>query len=187
MSSTRSSAHSRNPVILSARTLPTPLGGFVVVADAQGLLRAAEFEDRGERLRRSLALRFGREGYILASGAFPDAIVTALERYFQGDIGAIDGIRVALDGTPFQNTVWAALRSVRAGSPISYTALATSIGSPRATRAAGHANGANPFSIVVPCHRLVGADGALTGYGGGVERKRWLIEHEAQAGALQAS
>lgn len=187
MSSRRSSAHSRNLAILSARTLPTPLGGFVVVADAQGLLRAAEFEDRDERLRRSLSLRFGREGYILAPGAFPDTIVTALERYFEGDISAIDGIPVALDGTPFQNTVWAALRSVRAGSPISYTALATSIGKPQASRAVGHANGANPFSIVVPCHRLVGANGALTGYGGGVERKRWLIGHEARAGTLQTS
>ncbi|WP_019173965.1 methylated-DNA--[protein]-cysteine S-methyltransferase [Pseudaminobacter salicylatoxidans] len=173
----------REPIRLFACTLATPLGGFVTVVDTQGRLRAAEFEDRPERLERSLLLRFGREGHRLERDAGTNTISMALESYFAGDIRAIDSIKTVLDGTPFQNSVWAALRTVEAGAPISYATLAARIGRPETSRAVGHANGTNPFSIIVPCHRLVGSNGALTGYGGGIERKRWLIDHEARAGA----
>jgi len=99
--------------------------------------------------------------------------------YFKGDIGAID--RLPVDdavGTPFQKSVWRALRKIKSGKTISYAELARRIGKPKAVRAAGLANGQNPISIVVPCHRVIGSDGSLTGYGGGLERKEWLLRHE---------
>jgi len=102
----------------------------------------------------------------------------SLDAYFAGDLTAIDDVPVATNGTPFQRTVWAALRRIPAGTTTSYGALAASIGYPSAMRAVGLANGANPVAIIVPCHRVIGADHSLTGYGGGLPRKRWLLEHE---------
>lgn len=110
--------------------------------------------------------------------ADPAGAVTALERYFAGDIAVIDGLDVELNGTPFQQRVWQALRGVRAGTTCSYSTLAQSIGAGSAVRAVGAANGANPVALVVPCHRVIGANGSLTGYGGGLDRKRWLLQHE---------
>jgi methylated-DNA-[protein]-cysteine S-methyltransferase len=173
------SSQATKPVVLVLETLDTPLGGFTVATDREGRLRAAEFADRRHRLDRSLGLRFARSGFELKEGATPPNISSALRDYFDGDAGAIDRIPVVLDGTDFQNKVWNALRMVEPGNPIPYSTLAARIGKPEAVRAVGAANGANPFSVVVPCHRLVGANGALTGYGGGIERKRWLIDHEA--------
>jgi methylated-DNA-[protein]-cysteine S-methyltransferase len=174
-----------SPVALVLETLDTPLGGFSVATDREGRLRAAEFADRRHRLDRSLRLRFVRGGFKLVEGATPPNISSALRDYFDGDANAIDRIPVVLDGTDFQNKVWTALRMVEAGSPIPYSTLAARIGKPEAVRAVGAANGANPFSVVIPCHRLVGANGALTGYGGGIERKRWLIDHEASRPRLR--
>lgn len=108
----------------------------------------------------------------------PAGAATALRRYFGGDVAALDGIEVELNGTPFQRRVWEALRNIRAGSTRSYADLAREIGAGSAVRAVGTANGANPVAIVVPCHRVIGADGSLTGYGGGLDRKRWLLQHE---------
>jgi methylated-DNA-[protein]-cysteine S-methyltransferase len=105
-------------------------------------------------------------------------IRAALERYFAGDLFALDGLPVATNGTAFQQTVWRALRAIPAGTTLSYGALAIRIGKPQAMRAVGLANGANPVGIVVPCHRVIGANGTLTGYGGGLPRKRWLLAHE---------
>ena len=102
----------------------------------------------------------------------------ALARYFAGETAAIDGIAVELNGTPFQKRVWTALRRIPCGSTISYADLARRIGEPSAVRAVGAANGANPVAVVVPCHRVIGTDGTLTGYGGGLERKQWLLAHE---------
>ena len=99
--------------------------------------------------------------------------------YFKGDLTAIDGLKVANGGTDFQRAVWKALRAIPAGGTITYGALAARLGRPKAARAVGLANGANPIAIVVPCHRVVGADGSLTGYGGGMARKQWLLAHEA--------
>ena len=115
----------------------------------------------------------------------PMSLVTAtLRRYFDGDVHAIDAIGVELNGTPFQKAVWTALRRIPAGTTISYSALAKRIGHSSAIRAVGTANGANPVAIVVPCHRVIGADGTLTGYGGGLDRKRWLLSHEGVAAPL---
>jgi methylated-DNA-[protein]-cysteine S-methyltransferase len=105
-------------------------------------------------------------------------VIECLRRYFDGTIGAIDDIAVNPAGTPFQLRVWTALREVRAGTTTSYGALARRIGTPNAVRAVGAANGANPIPIVIPCHRVIGADGRLVGYGGGLDRKRWLLAHE---------
>ena len=100
--------------------------------------------------------------------------------YFRGDLAAIDTIATTTGGSVFQRQVWSALRQVRADAPESYGSLARRIGRPSASRAVGLANGANPIGIIVPCHRIIGSTGALTGYGGGIERKRWLLDHEAR-------
>ena len=106
------------------------------------------------------------------------SISGVLTRYFEGDVHAIDEVAVELNGTSFQKDVWAALRRIPAGTTISYADLAKRIGQRTAVRAVGAANGANPVAIVVPCHRVVGSDGSLTGYGGGLDRKQWLLALE---------
>ncbi|HET7216430.1 MAG TPA: methylated-DNA--[protein]-cysteine S-methyltransferase [Vicinamibacterales bacterium] len=108
----------------------------------------------------------------------PAGAVGVLRRYFDGDLAALDEVDVELHGTPFQRGVWTALRGIRAGTTISYMELARRVGSPAAVRAVGAANGANPVAVVLPCHRVIGANGSLTGYGGGLDRKRWLLDHE---------
>lgn len=110
--------------------------------------------------------------------ADPHGLTTAIAAYFSGDLHAIDEISVATAGTAFQRTVWRALRDIPCGTTISYGELARRIGKPDAVRAVGTANGANPIGVVVPCHRVIGANGTLTGYGGGLHRKRWLLDHE---------
>lgn len=102
----------------------------------------------------------------------------AIRRYVAGDLSAIDGLDVDTGGTEFQRRVWAALRSIPVGTTWSYTDLARATGSTGATRAVGSANGANPVWLVVPCHRVIRSDGSLGGYGGGLERKSWLLAHE---------
>jgi len=168
------------PLTLTFEMMGTPIGGFILVADEAGVLRAAEFADCEARLRRLLDRRLGSRRYESVPGRVPKAIRISLDAYFGGDITAIRDIPVQFDGTAFQAMVWSALRAVAPGNPLGYAALARKLGHPRSARAVGHANGANPVSIIVPCHRLVGADGALTGYGGGIERKRWLLDHEAR-------
>jgi methylated-DNA-[protein]-cysteine S-methyltransferase len=168
------------PVTLAVESVETPLGAVVLLADGEGFLRAAEFADREVRLCTLLDRRLGRTGYSLVPGAVPAAIRTALTHYFAGDLAAIAAIPVAAGGTAFQAAVWSALRSIAPGRRLSYGQLADALGQSGSARAVGHANGANPVSIIVPCHRLVGANGALTGYGGGLERKRWLLDHEAR-------
>ncbi|MDQ3692529.1 MAG: methylated-DNA--[protein]-cysteine S-methyltransferase [Chloroflexota bacterium] len=158
--------------------LATPLGPLLAVTDEFGLLRALWFAD-GEAeplLRHSLRRQYG--AVPAESGPAPASIIQALERYFAGEIAVLSEIPRAAAGTPFQQSVWAALTRIPAGATVSYGALAAKIGTPRAVRAVGTANGANPIAIVVPCHRVIGANRALTGYGGGLDRKRWLLAHE---------
>ncbi|HEY2774670.1 MAG TPA: methylated-DNA--[protein]-cysteine S-methyltransferase [Candidatus Binatia bacterium] len=109
----------------------------------------------------------------------PAGVATRLRAYFDGDLDALAPIDVESWGTPFQQRVWAALRTIPAGQTRSYGELAAEIGSPAAVRAVGAANGANPVGIIVPCHRVIGSNGTLTGFGGGLEAKRWLLDHEA--------
>jgi methylated-DNA-[protein]-cysteine S-methyltransferase len=111
-----------------------------------------------------------------------EAAAAELEAYFAGELTEFT-VPTTLSGTPFQRSVWAALRQIPHGETVSYGQLADRIGKPMAVRAVGHANGRNPISIIVPCHRVVGADGGLTGYGGGVERKRFLLDFERKVAA----
>jgi methylated-DNA-[protein]-cysteine S-methyltransferase len=114
----------------------------------------------------------------VGSGTVAAAAIERLSSYFAGETSALDGIDVEMNGTDFQQRVWEALRTVRAGTTASYSDIAKRIGAPAAVRAVGAANGANPIAIVVPCHRIIGSRGNLTGYGGGLDRKQWLLRHE---------
>jgi methylated-DNA-[protein]-cysteine S-methyltransferase len=160
--------------------LTTPIGTIMLAADADGNLRTVLFtEDEGE-IHHYLRLQVGEEGFSLQPARNPHVLTEAIARYFAGELDAIDTLPVETGGTPFQQEVWRALREIPCGSTTSYGRLAAHIGRPAAVRAVGLANGANPVAVVVPCHRVIGANGSLTGYGGGIERKRWLLDHESQ-------
>lgn len=163
---------------LFLETLATPLGPMLLVTDEAGNARAAEWEDCQARMLGPLRRHCGIEFAQLERRAAPSAVRRALEAYFDGQLDAIDEVRAQAGGTPFQREVWAALRDIPTGHAITYATLASKLGKPKAVRAVGTANGANPISVIVPCHRVVGSDGSLTGYGGGIERKRWLLAHE---------
>ncbi len=162
---------------LTRETVPTPVGSAVLV-HRSGVLVALDWEDRAERMEASLARRFGAVS--LAAGQ-RSAAGRAVRAWFEGALGALDGLPVDPGGTDFQAAVWAALRTIPVGSTTSYRDLAAALGRPGADRAVGAANGANPISVVLPCHRVIGADGALRNYAGGLARKRWLLRHEGVA------
>jgi methylated-DNA-[protein]-cysteine S-methyltransferase len=166
-------------LLLTVDRIGSPLGALLAVSCGDDLVALA-FEDRAARALAGLRRRHG--DVALAPGAAPVAVREALGRYFRGATGALDALPVRTGGTPFQQAVWQALRAIPAGTTTSYARLARAIGRPAAVRAVGLSNGANPVSIVVPCHRVIGEDGSLTGYGGGLERKRWLLDHERAAG-----
>ena len=156
--------------------LQTPIGTALLVTDAEGALRALDWEDYEPRMRQLLRLQYGDA--MLQDAQAPADIRAAIEGYFAGDFDRLNAIRWRVAGTAFQRKVWNALRTIPVRTTISYGALAARLDMPAAVRAVGHANGSNPISIVVPCHRLIGVNGSLTGYGGGLQRKRWLLEHE---------
>lgn len=165
------------PARLILHRLGTPLGEALLVSDECGRLRALDWADHEPRMRRLLRLHYGPDASPEA-GPTPGAVTDALEAYFAGELARLNDITCATAGTPFQRMVWSALRDIPPGRTLSYGALAARLDRPSAARAVGLANGANPISVVIPCHRLVGANGALTGYGGGLGRKRWLLAHE---------
>ncbi|HEX4180004.1 MAG TPA: methylated-DNA--[protein]-cysteine S-methyltransferase [Caulobacteraceae bacterium] len=167
--------------------LESPIGAVLILADAQGRLRALDFGDYEDRLEKLLDRRAGRRLDSVEPASDPFGLTSTLGAYFKGDIAAIDMLAVEAPGTPFQRKIWTALRGIPAGTTQTYGQLAARIGHPSAVRAAGAANGANALAIVVPCHRVIGADGTLTGYAGGVERKRWLLAHEAAYAGKQAA
>ena len=167
------------PLTLLVDRLQTPIGELLIVADSAGKLRTIDWTDHEARMRQLLDRYYSKGGYALQTARDPGGLTSAMRAYFKGDIGAIDRLPVAdTVGTPFQRSVWSALRKIKSGKTISYAELARRIGKPKAVRAAGLANGQNPISIVVPCHRVIGSNGTLTGYGGGLPRKKWLLEHE---------
>ncbi len=190
----------RPPKIFLTR-VPSPIG-LLHLAVRDGALVALEFGDRIDGMRARLEARaaagaadargkdpagraagHGAENAAGISEVPPDdrsvaSVTRAVGRYFAGDLAALDRVKILADGTPFQQSVWTELRKIPAGTTISYAELAHRIGRPQAVRAAGAANGANPIGIVIPCHRVIGANGNLTGYGGGIEKKSWLLEHE---------
>ena len=159
--------------------IETPIGEMLLAADGKGNLRAIDWSDHEARMLRLMRLHYGEHGYRLTPSCNPHGLSDAIRRYFGGDLTALDALPVATGGTAFQRQVWRALRTIPCGSSTSSAKLAAQIGRPAAVRAVGLANGANPVGVVVPCHRVVGANGSLTGYGGGLDRKRWLLEHEA--------
>jgi methylated-DNA-[protein]-cysteine S-methyltransferase len=161
--------------------LASPIGEIVLLTDDQGRLRALDWEEHEHRMRRLLSSQYRATGIQIVAGRAPAGVRTAITQYFRGNVDAIDAIAVETAGTQFQRAVWRALRRIPAGKTSTYGKLAMRIGRPAAMRAVGFANGANPISVVIPCHRLIGSDGSLTGYGGGLERKKWLLEHERVA------
>ncbi len=167
-----------NVIQLFMDQVDTPLGELLIAADQDGNLRATSWSDYQIYLRPSLELHYGRNGFTIQPGRNPSGLTDTIARYFAGDLTAIDSVPVQTAGTPFQRDVWRALREIPCGTTISYATLAAKIGRPKAVRAVGLANGSNPVGVVVPCHRVIGSDGSLTGYGGGIERKRWLLRHE---------
>ncbi len=166
---------------LYRETLDSPLGEIWLLTDSDGALRVVEFASHADRLTRLADQQYGRGKWAIEDAGLESAAKRALVAYFAGATDALDGLPVATGGTEFQRSVWAALRAIPTGETISYGELARRIGNPKAVRAVGLANGANPIGIVVPCHRVIASNGGLGGYGGGVERKAWLLKHEGAA------
>ena len=160
--------------------LNAPIGTMLLVVDLQGNLRAVDWKDHLSRMLRLLRIHYGDGGFALEACHDPAGMTDAMARYFEGDLSAIDRLQVQTRGTPFQREVWRALRTIPCGTTTSYRQLAEQIGRSAAVRAVGMANGSNPVGIVVPCHRVIGTNGSMTGYGGGIHRKLWLLEHERQ-------
>jgi methylated-DNA-[protein]-cysteine S-methyltransferase len=161
--------------------VPTPTGMMLLVTDEQERLRALDWEDHEVRMHRLLRLHYGAGLTRLETNARVSNARRAVEAYYDGAFSAIDILHVKTGGTEFQCEVWTALRAIPVGETTTYGRLAALLGRPKAMRAVGMANGANPVGVVVPCHRVIGANASLTGYGGGIARKRWLLEHEGAA------
>ncbi|HEY7500301.1 MAG TPA: methylated-DNA--[protein]-cysteine S-methyltransferase [Vicinamibacterales bacterium] len=157
------------------RTIDSPVGKLTIAAQGEGVC-LVHFGPATARVKASLAQWYPESE--IAASEDPGGAVSVLKRYFDGDLDSLDEIEVDLHGTTFQRSVWTALRSVKAGTTLSYSQLAERVGAPSAVRAVGAANGANPVAVILPCHRIIGSNGSLTGYGGGLERKRWLLDHE---------
>ena len=173
----------RTKQTLYADRLESAIGTLLLIHDREGHLRALDFHDFESRMRRLLRLHYGVEGndFAIEDRAAPAPIRRGISDYFLGDLCAINSIPVTTGGASFQRKIWAALRTIQAGTTLSYGALARQLGRPNTVRAVGLANAANPVAIVIPCHRVIGTDGSLTGYGGGISRKRWLLVHEGVA------
>jgi len=157
-------------------TLATPIGTALLLTDDDAQVRALDWEDRAPSMQRLLRLHYG--SVRLEPRGTVSTARRAIEAYFEGELTAINSLPVKTEGTAFQRSVWAALRTIPTGKTTTYGRLAVGVGRPKAVRAVGMANGANPISVIVPCHRVIGADATLTGYGGGLERKGWLLRHE---------
>lgn len=158
--------------------IATPLGPLWLLCDEQYHLRAVEWEEHSDRMEQLLDIHYRTEGYVRVASSNPNGLSQRLADYFDGDLSVIDALPTATAGTPFQRQVWQALRTIPCGQVMHYGQLADVLGRPGAARAVGAANGSNPVSIVVPCHRVIGRNGTMTGYAGGVSRKEWLLRHE---------
>ena len=160
----------------------SPIGEILIATDGaaeDAALVALDFDDCEARMRKLLRKRFG--AFDLEPVRDAGGVARRLRRYLGGELDVLDAIRVQANGSAFQERAWAALREIRPGKTASYGEQANRLGQPSAARAVGLANSLNPVAIVVPCHRVIGADGMLTGFAGGIERKRWLLTHERAA------
>lgn len=171
------------PDRLTLERYPTPIGDLLLATDDLGVVRGIDLAGDEAWMTVHLLKQYGSR-LELVSGKAPAVVRRLLDEYFGGRLEALDEIVCQADGTEFQRGVWKALREIPAGRTISYSELARRLGNPKAVRAVGLANGANPVPIVIPCHRVIGSDGSLTGYGGGLERKRWLLAHEGRFSPL---
>jgi len=160
----------------------SPLGTLTIVATDDALCALTFAGERSQMLAR---IRSRFPGVVLKRRGDSNDHATRLHVYFAGDLNALNGITVDCGGTVFQEQVWKALRSIPAGTTLTYRRLAEIVRRPRAVRAVGRANARNPVCLVIPCHRIIGSDGHLTGYGGGIWRKRWLLTHEAAHSAMR--
>jgi O-6-methylguanine DNA methyltransferase len=169
------------PTTLRLESVGSPIGDLLVATLGEAVCAIA-FEGGEADTHRYLGRRYG--AFAQAPCRVSARVHAALDRYFDGDMAALEGIEAAARGTTFQERVWSALKKIPAGRTASYADIAQRIGQPTAVRAVGHANGQNPVPIVIPCHRVIGRDGSLTGFGGGVERKAWLLRHERALASL---
>ena len=166
--------------------LPTPVGDMLALASDEGLC-ALEFTtvagpnrgpERLSRLNARLNSWFPPHEIVDGETATITRTRAWLAAYFDGASADVGDLPLDMRGAEFERRVWRALLAIPAGETTSYGAIAKALGSPNASRAVGAANGANPVAIIVPCHRVVGSNGSLVGYGGGLDRKTWLIDHE---------
>lgn len=162
------------PETLTLDRIKTPIGMALTVTDEAGVLRAFNWTDYEDAMQAWIARRYPRAERREGKGPLRGA----MDAYFGGEVRAFEAVAWHGEGTAFQQKVWQTLCGIPAGETISYAILAERIGKPTAMRAVGLANGSNPVALIVPCHRVIGANGSLTGYGGGLPRKRWLLEHE---------
>ena len=158
--------------------IDSPIGTILIVVDGEQLC-SLDFADYEQRMMTLLLRRYGP--IRLAQTIDPCGFSSCIRDYFAGDYRCLDAIPVSTGGTAFQQQVWSTLRTIPPGTTINYGEIAAKLGKPAAYRAVGGANALNPIPIVLPCHRVIGADASLTGYGGGIERKRWLLQHEGYA------
>lgn len=173
-------------VILRFLTMTSPIDDLMLATSATAV-HVLDYGAYESRMHELLTRRYGATGYALDEDAPGLDIRPQLAAYFAGDVHAIDQLAVDTGGTPFQQQVWQALRTIAPGSTATYAMQAQRIGRPTATRAVGRTNGLNPIAIILPCHRVVGSNGTLTGYAGGLERKAWLLRHEGWPGVTAQS
>ena len=173
-------ARTNTTLRLTLDRIPSPVGDLLLSVDDEGYVRTLDFEEFEPRLRTLLRRQYEHDVEV-RTGRAPADIRSRLDAYFGGELTAVDALPVRTGGTAFQRSVWAALRTIPAGTTVSYGALGAMIGMPKGARAIGMANGSNPVAIIQPCHRVIGANGTLTGFGGGMHRKRWLLAHEGVA------
>ena len=161
---------------LTVWSRPSPIGSLALATDETGVVVAVEFEGDAGRLHRRLAGT--RPEARVAAGLAHPRVEAPLEAYFAGDRDALSRIAWRIDGEGFSERIWRLLAGIPAGSTISYGEMARQAGEPGGAQAAGMALNRNPIPLILPCHRVIGANGNLVGFGGGVERKRWLLAHE---------
>lgn len=178
-------SESPSPIRLIQGEHGTLIGRLQVIVDEAGFVRGLDFLDLAPRLSRLMAKAY--PGVANGSGAVPSGIREALEAYFEGRLDALSEVPRRLRGTDFQLRVWRALAAIPPGATLAYSELARRIGAPGASRAVGLANASNPVGLVIPCHRVIGRSGMLTGYAGGVDRKAWLLAHEGAAFRAEAT
>jgi O-6-methylguanine DNA methyltransferase len=173
-------------MILRTTHLRTPAGACWLAVSPHGLCALGLGPRAGEDLTARLARRFAAARPRFEATRDPDGVASRLAAYFAGERG-LEDLPLDLGGTPFQARVWQALRAIPLGASLSYAALAESLGTPSAIRAVAGANARNPVSLAVPCHRVIGKDGSLTGYAWGTDAKAWLLAHEARWASRRAA